>query len=157
MNGDFADYFGPRWHCNLGHIIAAIPAPWKFAKGDFASGLAAKVLRGFAAFVYTTARQVGFPKNAHRRLILTDLKGIICTMSYKTLEVELENGRVHPAGAETLPDKAHALWTILSPQAVKPEEPAKSLGQAMRALGVMGRGEFTDLSTNPRHMDDFGK
>ena len=90
-------------------------------------------------------------------LILTGLKGNVSAMSYKTVEVELENGRVHPAGAETLPDKAHALLTILSPQAVKSEAPAKSLGQAMRALGVMGRGEFTDLSTNPRHLDDFGK
>jgi hypothetical protein len=78
-------------------------------------------------------------------------------MNYKTVEVELENGRVHPAGAEMLPDKAHALLTILSPQAVKSEAPAKSLGQAMRELGVMGRGEFTDLSTNPRYMGDFGK
>jgi hypothetical protein len=78
-------------------------------------------------------------------------------MSYKTVEVELENGRVHASGAETLPDKAHALLTILSPQAVQPTVPAKSLGKAMRELGVMGRGEFTDLSTNPRHLDDFGK
>jgi hypothetical protein len=96
-------------------------------------------------------------RKAHPRLILADLKGNILAMSYKTVEVELENGRVHPAGAETLPDKAHALLTILSPRAVKPETPAKSLGKAMRELGVMGRGEFTDLSTNPRHMDDFGK
>jgi hypothetical protein len=78
-------------------------------------------------------------------------------MSYKTVEVELENGRVHAAGAETLPDKAHALLTILSPQPVRSEAPAKSLGKAMRDLEVMGRGDFTDLSTNPRHMDDFGK
>jgi len=96
-------------------------------------------------------------KLEHRRLIPTDLQGIISAMSYKTLEVELENGRVHPAGAEALPDKAHALLTILSLQAAKPEGPAKSLGKAMRELGVMGRGEFTDLSTNPRHMDNFGK
>jgi hypothetical protein len=46
--GDFADYLGPRWHFNLGEIIASIPVPWKFAKGDFENGLAAKVLRGFA-------------------------------------------------------------------------------------------------------------
>lgn len=78
-------------------------------------------------------------------------------MSYKTVEVELENGRVHPAGAETLPAKARALLTILSPYAPRTEAPAKSLGKAMRELGVMGRGDFTDLSTNPRHMDDFGK
>jgi len=46
--GDFADYFGPRWHYYIGDIIASIPVPWKFAKGDFESGLAAKVLRTFA-------------------------------------------------------------------------------------------------------------
>ena len=34
-------------------------------------------------------------------------------MSYQTLEVELENGRVHPSGAETLPPKARALLTLL--------------------------------------------
>ncbi len=85
------------------------------------------------------------------------LEGSILAMSYKTVEVELENGRVRAAGAETLPETAHALLTILSPQPVKPEAPTKSLGQAMRELEVMGRGEFTDLSTNPRHMDDFGK
>lgn len=96
-------------------------------------------------------------QSAHPRLILADLKGTVSVMSYKTLEVELENGRVHPAGAETLPDKAHALLTILSPKAVKPQESTKSLGKAMRELGVMGRGEFTGLSTHPRHMDDFGK
>ena len=63
----------------------------------------------------------------------------------------------HPAGAETLPDRAYALLTILSPQAVKPEAPTKSLGEAMRKLGAVGRGEFIDLSANPRHMDDFRK
>jgi hypothetical protein len=71
-------------------------------------------------------------------------------MNYKTVEVELENGRVHAAGAETLPDKAHALLTILSSHVVKSEAPSKSLGEAMRELGIMRRGEFTDLSTNPR-------
>jgi hypothetical protein len=38
-------------------------------------------------------------------------------MSYKTLEVELENGRVHTAGPEPLPAHAHALLTILTPAA----------------------------------------
>ncbi len=36
-------------------------------------------------------------------------------MNYKTVEVELDNGRVHAAGAESLPVKAHALLTILEP------------------------------------------
>ena len=34
-------------------------------------------------------------------------------MSCKTLEVELENGRVRPRGAETLPASGHALLTLL--------------------------------------------
>jgi hypothetical protein len=34
-------------------------------------------------------------------------------MSYKTLEVELENGHVRPAGPETLPARARALLTLL--------------------------------------------
>ena len=36
-------------------------------------------------------------------------------MSYRTLEVELEDGRVRPRGAEPLPAKARALLTILEP------------------------------------------
>jgi hypothetical protein len=46
--GDFADYFGPRWHYHLGSIIASIPVPFKFGKDDFKTGLAAKALRTFA-------------------------------------------------------------------------------------------------------------
>jgi hypothetical protein len=34
-------------------------------------------------------------------------------MSYKTVEVELENGHVRPAGSETLPGRAHGLLTLL--------------------------------------------
>lgn len=34
-------------------------------------------------------------------------------MSYTTVEVELENGRVWPRGTVPLPVKAHALLTIL--------------------------------------------
>jgi len=79
-------------------------------------------------------------------------------MSYQTLEVELENGRVHPSGPETLPPKAHALLTILEDGPAKPAAaPGRTLGQAMRELGVTGRGDFTDLSTNRAHLDDFGK
>ena len=78
-------------------------------------------------------------------------------MSYKTLKVELENGRVHPSGSETLPPKAHALLTILSPEPAESEKDVRTLGEALRELQVKGRGEYTDLSTNKRHMDDFGK
>jgi hypothetical protein len=45
---DFADYFGPRWNYYLGDIIASIPVPMKFKKGDFQSGLAVKILNDFA-------------------------------------------------------------------------------------------------------------
>jgi uncharacterized membrane protein YqiK len=38
-------------------------------------------------------------------------------MNYTTVEVELENGRVRPRGAVLLPVKAHALLTILEPDA----------------------------------------
>lgn len=34
-------------------------------------------------------------------------------MSYKTVQVELEDGRVRPSGSETLPAKARALLTLL--------------------------------------------
>ena len=79
-------------------------------------------------------------------------------MSYQTVEVELENGRVQPCGAEALPARARALLTILDGRPGKPAAaPARTLGQAMRALGALGRGELADLSTNKAHLDDFGK
>jgi hypothetical protein len=34
-------------------------------------------------------------------------------MSYKTVEVDLENGQVRPSGSETLPSKARGLLTLL--------------------------------------------
>jgi hypothetical protein len=46
---DIEDYFGPRWHCYLGDAIASIPVPFRFAKGEFESGVAAILLREFAA------------------------------------------------------------------------------------------------------------
>jgi len=45
---DFANFFGPRWHYYLGDLIAAIPVPMVFAKGDFERGIAAKILNDFA-------------------------------------------------------------------------------------------------------------
>jgi hypothetical protein len=77
-------------------------------------------------------------------------------MSYKTLEVELENGRVHPSGAETLPAKATALLTILNTSAGE-SSPTNSLADRVAHLKGIGRGKQTDLSTNKKHMDDFGK
>ena len=79
-------------------------------------------------------------------------------MSYQTVEVELENGRVAPCGAEALPARAHALLTILHGRPARPAAASgRTLGQALRELGVRGRGDFGDLSTNKDHLDDFGR
>ena len=77
-------------------------------------------------------------------------------MSYKTLEVELENGRVHPSGAETLPPKAHALLTILTANG-KADAVNGSLADRVVALAGIGRGEYSDLSANKSHLNDFGR
>ena len=77
-------------------------------------------------------------------------------MSYKTLEVEVENGRVHPSGAETLPAKARALLTILT--ATRKVKAANgSLADRVADLAGIGRGEHADLSTNKAHLNDFGR
>jgi hypothetical protein len=49
---DFEDFLGPRWHCYLSDIIATIPMPFRFAKGEFESGIAAIRLREFAIDPY---------------------------------------------------------------------------------------------------------
>ena len=77
-------------------------------------------------------------------------------MSYKTLEVELENGRVHPSGAEALPPKAHALLTILTANG-RTEAPDGSLADRVAGLAGIGRGEHSDLSTNKTNLNDFGR
>ena len=77
-------------------------------------------------------------------------------MSYKTLEVELENGRVHPSGAEILPPKAHALLTILTAGG-KAEATNGSLADRVAGFAGIGRGEYFDLSANKSHLNDFGR
>jgi hypothetical protein len=79
-------------------------------------------------------------------------------MSYKTVEVELEQGRVRPSGSETLPEKARALLVILTPVPEEPEEiTGPSLADLMAEYCGIGNGTHTDLSTNKKHMDDFGR
>ncbi len=78
-------------------------------------------------------------------------------MSYRTFEVELENGRVRPSGAETLPSKAHALLTILGPANASSEVPNASIGELTADLAGIGRGAHPDLSTNTADLDDFGR
>lgn len=79
-------------------------------------------------------------------------------MSYRTLEVELENGQVRPRGTETLPSKARALLTILrSAEAEVAETEGPSLAALMADSCGIGSGQHTDLSTNKAHLDDLGR
>ena len=78
-------------------------------------------------------------------------------MSYETLEVDLENGQVRPRGAEKLPAKARALLTIVESVEAPSGDAVRTMGEALRELNVIGRGEYTDLSTNKAHLDDLGR
>lgn len=79
-------------------------------------------------------------------------------MSYQTLEVELDNGRVRPSGGESLPPKAHALLTILTQVGSESVEPASpSIADLAGDLVGVGNGAYTDLSTNKAHLDDLGR
>ena len=53
-------------------------------------------------------------------------------MSYKTVEVELNDGRVWPRKGETLPPKAHALLTILEPSGYAPPSATPSAAAGLR-------------------------
>jgi hypothetical protein len=52
-------------------------------------------------------------------------------MSYRTVEVELNDGRVQPRGTESLPAKAHALLTIIESSTAEPPS-AKESGAGLR-------------------------
>ena len=79
-------------------------------------------------------------------------------MSYKTVEVELENGRLRASGSETLPDKAHGLLTILTATPTpNPGGANGALADRVADLAGIGRGEHTDLSTYKVYLDDFGR
>jgi len=80
-------------------------------------------------------------------------------MSYETLEVELDHGRVIPREKVKLPAHGKALLTILSTEPVESaaETNAPTIGQRVAALGGIGEGRHDDLSSNPSHMDDFGR
>jgi len=79
-------------------------------------------------------------------------------MSYKTVEVELENGRVKSANGEALPAKARALLTILSPRELKADESeGPSLADLTAEFAGIGQGKYTDLSTNKAHLEGFGR
>jgi hypothetical protein len=55
-------------------------------------------------------------------------------MSYRTVEVELEHGRIRARKAETLPSKASGLLTILEPAASAVEATPKAGTCGLRRL-----------------------
>jgi hypothetical protein len=56
-------------------------------------------------------------------------------MSFKTVEVQLENGHVRPTGSETLPGRAHALLTWLEGEAPVPRLTCGELAERWDSLG----------------------
>lgn len=78
-------------------------------------------------------------------------------MSYQTLEIELDAGRVRTTGGEPLPTKARGLLTILDSGEGQPASSSRTIGHALSELGVAGHGGFVDLSTNKSHLDDLGR
>lgn len=77
-------------------------------------------------------------------------------MSILTVEVEIENGIIRPCGADVLPAKARGFLTILEFEEKAVTKPGRTLGDALRELNVEGRGEYTDLSTNKKHLEGMG-
>jgi hypothetical protein len=59
-------------------------------------------------------------------------------MSYLTLEVEIDHGRVTPKGAEKLPEKASGLLTILQPDSSTAPglSPLQALEELQKHLGI---------------------
>ena len=65
---------------------------------------------------------------------------------------------MRPSGPETLPAKAAALLTILTPASPAAASPPKGpLADRVRHLAGIGRGEYNDLSANKEHFDGFGR
>lgn len=73
-------------------------------------------------------------------------------MSYKTLEVELENGHVRPCGSEVLPANAHALLTLLD--STVPTATARTCGELARNWSEFNRlsaDEASDFAADIEH------
>jgi hypothetical protein len=64
-------------------------------------------------------------------------QGYCASVSYRTLEVEIDHGRVSPKGAEALPVKGSGLLTILNPDDFNASLPARS--ELARQLMGAGR------------------
>jgi hypothetical protein len=74
-------------------------------------------------------------------------------MSYKTLEVELENGRVRPSGSETLPPNARALLTLLDSRVSQTAHNCGELAErwnTLEKLPALEASAFADDVENAR-------
>ena len=72
-------------------------------------------------------------------------------MSYVTLEVEIDHGRVVPRGREGLPEKGNGLLTILHPQSTAGDVP-KPLRQRVELPLVRGDGRRI-INPTPAELD----
>jgi hypothetical protein len=61
--------------------------------------------------------------SAHSLLAARETQVYFDLMSYLTLEVEIDHGRVSSKGAEALPEKASGLLTILNPPPLSQPRP----------------------------------
>lgn len=72
-------------------------------------------------------------------------------MSYKTVEVMLENGRVLPRGEETLPVRARALLTLLDSSAPHPARTCGELAERWTDLEPLPKGEAAAFADDLEH------
>jgi hypothetical protein len=106
--GDFADYFGSRWHYYLGAIITAIPMPLVFDKGEFENGVATVMLREFAKDPLPFLDEAGKKKMiAAQSALLRKFTDLACDVSaearwQESQPAEADNIDVGPATDEDL-------------------------------------------------------
>ncbi len=67
-------------------------------------------------------------------------------MSYRTVEVVLENGHVRSPASETLPAKSHALLTLLDGAALIPASTCSELAERWMALEMLSPDEANSFA-----------
>ena len=69
-------------------------------------------------------------------------------MSYKTVEVELENGQVRPSGADTLSGQSARIAHHFGRTCSRAFHQGESLADLAREFKGIGNGTHTDLLTH---------
>ena len=72
-------------------------------------------------------------------------------MSYKTVEVELENGRVQASGRDTLPRRARGLLTLLDTGEAKAALTCGELAGRWATLGKLPAEEANSFADDIEH------